>query len=162
MSLQTSRRFCSSAARPVHPGSGSIQKRRCDNLWAMSEDRKGPREGPQTGDSANHEPDPLAGGAKGDDPSEAYDEPLVKTAELLAKTGISRQVLYRYMQLDLVVPAKTTESGRNYFSPRVFMILDLIERLKSRGYTLRDIKDIVGEKMASAQRDEDDSEESSV
>ena len=81
---------------------------------------------------------------------------LVRTREVLERTGISRQVLYRYMQLDLIVPARSTPSGRNFFSPKVFTILDLIERRKSRGYTLRDIRDIVGKKMASVQRGEDE------
>ena len=80
---------------------------------------------------------------------------LVRTREILERTGISRQVLYRYMQLDLIVPASTTASGRNHFSPKVFIILDIIERLKERGYTLRDIKDIVGKKMATRQREGD-------
>jgi len=80
------------------------------------------------------------------------EERLVRTKEVLERTGISRQVLYRYMQMDLVVPASTTESGRNQFSPRVFRIIELIERLKERGYTLRDIRDIVGERFAAAQR----------
>lgn len=130
----------------------------------MSEDWEGPEEGPQDGGSSPSSSEPPTDASPGSTPRGAAAEEassdeegaLVKTAELLSKTGISRQVLYRYMQLDLVVPAKTTESGRNYFSPRVFMILDLIERLKSRGYTLRDIKDIVGEKMASAQRDDEE------
>ena len=81
------------------------------------------------------------------------DENLVRTKEILERTGISRQVLYRYMQLDLIVPASTSASGRNHFSPKVFIILELIERLKERGYTLRDIKDIVGKKMAMLQRE---------
>ena len=133
----------------------------------MSEDWEGPEEGPQDGGSSPSSSEPPTEASPGSTPRGAAAEEassdeegaLVKTAELLSKTGISRQVLYRYMQLDLVVPAKTTESGRNYFSPRVFMILDLIERLKSRGYTLRDIKDIVGEKMASAQRDDEEAAE---
>ena len=89
------------------------------------------------------------------------EEKLVRTKEILERTGISRQVLYRYMQLDLIVLATTSESGRNQFSPKVFTILDLIERLKARGYTLRDIKDIVGEKMAEAQRAEAEEDASS-
>ena len=81
------------------------------------------------------------------------DGKLVRTREILERTGISRQVLYRYMQLDLIVPASTSASGRNHFSPKVFVILELIERLKERGYTLRDIKDIVGKKMATVQKE---------
>jgi DNA-binding transcriptional MerR regulator len=76
---------------------------------------------------------------------------LVATREVLGRAGISRQVLYRYMQLGLVVPARTTGTGRNYFSPRIFRILQLIELLQEHGYTLRDIKDIVGRRMASRQ-----------
>lgn len=77
---------------------------------------------------------------------------LIATHEVLERAEISRQVLYRYMQLELVVPAHTTETGRNYFSPRVFQILRFIGLLKGRGYTLRDIKDMFGLRMARAQR----------
>ena len=84
--------------------------------------------------------------------SEEREEKLVKTGEVLERAGISRQVLYRYMQLDLIVPVRTTGSGRNEFSPKVFRILELIERMKDHGYTLRDIKDLVGKKMATQQQ----------
>ena len=82
----------------------------------------------------------------------------IATREVLERAGISRQVLYRYMQLELVVPAETTSTGRNYFSPKVFRVLQLIELLQEHGYTLRDIKEIVGHRMAQKQRDEDDEE----
>jgi len=76
----------------------------------------------------------------------------VATREVLERAGISRQVLYRYMQLGLIVPIRTTGTGRNTFSPKVFKVLQLIELLQEHGYTLRDIKDIVGRKMAAKQR----------
>lgn len=80
---------------------------------------------------------------------------LLKTKEVLDRAGISRQVLYRYMQLDLVVPAHVTKSGRHEFSPKVFKIIEMIELLQKSGYTLRDIKDLVGRRMASAQKPAD-------
>lgn len=66
---------------------------------------------------------------------------LYKTGEVLARTGISRQMLYRYLQLDLVTPACTTETGRNLFSESVFKQIVMIQQLNQR-YTLRDIREI--------------------
>ena len=51
-----------------------------------------------------HNPDDAAGEST---------EKLYKTGEVLAESGISRQMLYRYMQMELVTPAETTETLSN-------------------------------------------------
>jgi len=66
---------------------------------------------------------------------------LYRTAEVLRATGISRQVLYRYITLGLIVPAEVTDTGRRLFDEGVFGRLELIKKLNESGYTLRDIRE---------------------
>lgn len=72
---------------------------------------------------------------------------LLKTGEVLSKAGISRQVLYRYIQMDLIEPAEVTDTGRNLFSDVVFKQIARIQKLNDSGYTLRDIREIFGERI---------------
>lgn len=71
---------------------------------------------------------------------------LYRTGEVLERTGISRQVLYRYIQLDLVTPASVTDTGRHLFSEVVFKQIEMIQGLNQR-YTLRDIRDIFSHRL---------------
>ncbi len=66
---------------------------------------------------------------------------LYRTAEVLRATGISRQVLYRYITLGLITPAEVTDTGRRLFDESVFGRLELIRELNESGYTLRDIRE---------------------
>ena len=79
---------------------------------------------------------------------EAEGEPgrLYKTGEVLAQSGISRQMLYRYIQMDLVVPAETTDTGRNLFSDSVFKQIKMIQQLNER-YTLQNIREIFSHRL---------------
>ncbi len=72
---------------------------------------------------------------------------LYKTGVVLKRAGISRQVLYRYMQLELLTPAKVTESGRNLFSESVLKQISMIQSLNHSGYTLRDIREIFSARL---------------
>lgn len=67
---------------------------------------------------------------------------LYKTGEVLKRAGISREVLYRYLTMGLVKPARVSTGGHNLFSESVFRHVELIRRLNDSGFTLRDIKDI--------------------
>src|SRR5262245_32808767 len=49
--------------------------------------------------------------------------PLLRTAEVLAKTRITHQVLYRYITLGLIEPAQTTSSGLRLFKPNVVQLI---------------------------------------
>ena len=76
------------------------------------------------------------------DTSESFQpERLYRTAEVLRATGISRQVLYRYITLGFITPAEVTETGRRMFDESVFSRLDLIRELNQSGYTLREIRE---------------------
>jgi len=66
---------------------------------------------------------------------------LYRTEEVLRATGLSRQVLYRYITLGLIIPAEVTETGRRLFGENVFSRLELIQALNRSGYTLRDIRE---------------------
>jgi DNA-binding transcriptional MerR regulator len=66
----------------------------------------------------------------------------LKTRDVLAATGITHQILYRYMTLGLIQETKVTSTGQRLFSPKTVAAIRLIQRLNTTGYTLRDIKDI--------------------
>jgi len=68
-------------------------------------------------------------------------ERLYRTEEVLRATGISRQVLYRYITLGFITPAEVTETGRRLFDESVFSRLELIRELNQSGYTLREIRE---------------------
>ena len=74
-------------------------------------------------------------------------KPLLKTGEVLRRAGISRQVLYRYIQMDLIQPAKITDTGRHLFAETVFKQIARIQQLNDSGYTLRDIREIFGQRI---------------
>ena len=67
---------------------------------------------------------------------------FLKTKDVLHATGITHQILYRYVTMGLVREYHTTESGHRLFSPETIAAIKLIRQLNQTGYTLRDIKDI--------------------
>jgi DNA-binding transcriptional MerR regulator len=67
---------------------------------------------------------------------------LLKTRDLLEATGITHQVLYRYVTLGLIEEAETTEGGQRLFHPLVVPLIEQIRGLNESGYSLRDIKEI--------------------
>ena len=68
---------------------------------------------------------------------------LYKTGEILKRSGISREVFYRYLNIGLIKEAAQTKGGHNLFDESVFARLTLIQQLnRADGYPLRDIKEI--------------------
>lgn len=67
---------------------------------------------------------------------------LLKTREVLHQTGISHQVLYRYVTIGLVEEAASTPGGQRRFHPHVVDLIEQIKGLNATGYSLRDIKEI--------------------
>ena len=67
---------------------------------------------------------------------------LLRTSELLARTGITHQVLYRYVTLGLLEPAQSTDGGQRLFQPTAVTLVRLVRSLNESGYSLRDIKEI--------------------
>jgi DNA-binding transcriptional MerR regulator len=73
---------------------------------------------------------------------------LLKTGDVLKRSGVSRQMLYNYVALGLVGPdlVRTTPAGHMLFTDRIFNRLSLIQNLQLSGYSLRDMKDIFFER----------------
>ncbi len=69
-------------------------------------------------------------------------DPLYKTGEVLKRSGVSREVFYRYLTMGLIRPAKVSAGGHNLFDEKVFTRLELIRDKNAEGWTLRDIKDV--------------------
>ena len=67
---------------------------------------------------------------------------FLKTKDVLRATGITHQILYRYVTLGLIQERQTKEGGHRLFAPETVGVIKLIQRLNQSGYTLRDIKDI--------------------
>ena len=67
---------------------------------------------------------------------------LLRTADVLRATGITHQVLYRYVTLGLIEAAESTPSGQRLFHPDVVTLIEVIKSLNRSGYSLRDMKTI--------------------
>ena len=66
----------------------------------------------------------------------------LKTKEVLEKTGISRQSLYRYITAGLIEEEEITSTGRRLFSSEVVEKIKLIRKINESGYALREIGEI--------------------
>lgn len=66
----------------------------------------------------------------------------LKTAEVLAATGITHQTLYRYATIGLIEEIDSTAGGHRRFPPETIAAIKLVQGLVRTGYTLRDIKEI--------------------
>jgi DNA-binding transcriptional MerR regulator len=67
---------------------------------------------------------------------------LLKTGEVLKRSGVPRQTLYTYLAMGMIEEARTTPTGHKLFDESVFMRLKLIRDLRESGYALRDLTDI--------------------
>ena len=70
------------------------------------------------------------------------DSSLLKTRQVLEATGITHQMLYRYVTLGLIEEAETTPGGQRLFHERVIPLIERIRGLTATGYSLRDIRQI--------------------
>lgn len=66
-----------------------------------------------------------------------------KMGEVMEYSGLSRQVIHNYTQLELISEAKRTPSGHRLYSEEVFVRLKKIKELKAEGKTLSEIKKIL-------------------
>ncbi len=67
---------------------------------------------------------------------------LYKTADVVKRSGFTRQMIYTYTTMGLISEVEKTATGHKLYDESVFRILHLIHNLHERGYTLRDIKQI--------------------
>lgn len=72
---------------------------------------------------------------------------VLATGEVMARTGLSRQVLYQYTAMGLIKDAGTTPAGSRLYPEEVLRHLHLIKELKETGYTLKEIKEIFGARL---------------
>ncbi len=68
---------------------------------------------------------------------------LYKIGEVMYYSGLSRQMLHNYTQLGLIKEKARTPSGHRLYSEEVFARLKRIKELKSQGYSLLQIRDIL-------------------
>ena len=68
---------------------------------------------------------------------------LFKIGEVMGYSGLSRQVIHNYTQLELISEAKRTPSGHRLYGEAVFERLRMIKELQAEGRTLLEIRKIV-------------------
>jgi len=68
---------------------------------------------------------------------------LFKIGEVMEYSGFSRQALHNYTQLGLIKETKRTVSGHRLYGEEVFKQLKEIKRLKDKGKTLLEIKEML-------------------
>ena len=71
---------------------------------------------------------------------------LFKIGELIEHTGLSRQVIHNYTQLELISEARRTPSGHRLYDQKAFGRLKKVGKLKSKGKTLLQIKKMLNER----------------
>ena len=69
-----------------------------------------------------------------------------KIAEVMEHSGLSRQVIHNYTQLELINEAKRTPSGHRLYREEVFERIKKIKKLQSTGKTLLEIKKVLNER----------------
>jgi len=70
-------------------------------------------------------------------------EKLYRIGEVMDFTGLSRQTLHFYATIGLIKEKKRTPAGYRLFPPSVFGSLERIRKLKKKGFTLREIREIL-------------------
>ncbi len=70
---------------------------------------------------------------------------LFKIGEVMEHSGLSRQVIHNYTQLELITETKRTPSGHRLYGKEVFERIKKIKRLQSKGRTLLEIKKILNQ-----------------
>jgi len=70
-------------------------------------------------------------------------EKLYRIGEVIEHSGLSRQTLHFYATIGLIKEKRRTPAGYRLFPPSVFAALAEIRRLQKKGYTLREIRDIL-------------------
>lgn len=66
-----------------------------------------------------------------------------KIGEVMEYSGLSRQVIHNYTQLELIYEARRTSSGHRLYGKEVFERLKKIKKLQSKAKTLLEIKKIL-------------------
>lgn len=78
-------------------------------------------------------------------------EKLYRIGEVIEHTGLSRQTLHFYATIGLIREKTRTQAGYRLFPPTVFADLDRIRSLQKKGFTLREIREILEKRHATRQ-----------
>ena len=70
-------------------------------------------------------------------------EKLYRIGEVMEHTGLSRQTLHFYATMGLINERRRTPAGYRLFPPSVFRSLERVRALQKKGYTLRQIREIL-------------------
>ena len=73
-------------------------------------------------------------------------EKLFKIGEVIEYSGLSRQVIHNYTQLGLISETRRTPSKYRLYSEEVFARLESIKKLRAKGKTLMEIKEVMNGK----------------
>ena len=65
---------------------------------------------------------------------------LYRISEIVEYSRVSRQTIHNYTTMGLITEARRTRGGHRLYDESVFARLDLIEELKGRNRSLRDIR----------------------
>lgn len=74
--------------------------------------------------------------------ADSEEHKYLKTAELIERSGLTRQMIYEYMNLGLLEEVKRTPAGHRLFDEQAVAQAKLIRELSLSGYTLRAIREI--------------------
>lgn len=78
---------------------------------------------------------------------------MIRIGELAKTANISKRTLYHYEQIALLQPTLITENGYRYYDAQAILRLQQILLLKSIGYTLEQIKELLANKHAAQEND---------
>ena len=70
------------------------------------------------------------------------DNKYFKTSDLVEQSGLTRQIIYEYINFGLLKEAKRTDAGHRLFDEHSVTEAKLIHELSESGYTLRAIREI--------------------
>lgn len=70
-------------------------------------------------------------------------EKLFKIGEVMEYSGLSRQVIHYYTQLELIKEARWTKSGHRLYDETVFNRLEKIKKFRTKGKMLLEIRKIL-------------------
>ncbi len=76
-------------------------------------------------------------------------EKLYRVGEVMDHTGLTRQTLQFYATIGLIREKSRTGAGYRLFAPSVFAVLERVRALKKKGYTLREIREMLESRHAS-------------
>ncbi|MBI3724696.1 MerR family transcriptional regulator [bacterium] len=69
-------------------------------------------------------------------------EKLMKTSEVLERSGVTRQMLYLYSTMGLIEEVEMTAAGHRLYGKETLARLKIIRDALETGYSLKDVKEI--------------------